>query len=205
MADIEERDTARNFTNAKRITILFGKWPNGGRIPGGPYTGVQLVFGGVFLLVGWWTRPIWGPATGWPALIQIAGLILFTLGATILCGRIPATRRKLPDLVMDGFTAAAAPTFGKYQGRQLRLHPPRTYTGTVLMDLGMLPEVAAAEAVAADAVATETTPTAPAPGAVVIPEPAPNTSNVIPFPSRTPATSGVQHLLELARQKDAAS
>jgi hypothetical protein len=130
----EERETARMYTGGRRINILFGKLPNGGRIPGGPYTGTQLAAGGVVLVVGWMTMSLWGPMVG-PPLVRIAAL-LFAFGlATFFSGKIPATKRKLPDLALDGFNAATAASFGTYRGKSIRVPAPHQATGTVLMQL----------------------------------------------------------------------
>lgn len=55
----DETLVGRSYTRARRYPLVIGKLPNGGRIPGGPYTLTQLgvMVGAFLLLVG--TRGLW--------------------------------------------------------------------------------------------------------------------------------------------------
>ena len=102
---------ARFFTSARNVSIRLGKWPGGGRIPGGPYTITQILIGSATLVVGWWSRPFWGPSVG-SFIVQLATLAIAAVGATWLSGRIPSTRRKIPSLTLDAFSAVTASSYG---------------------------------------------------------------------------------------------
>lgn len=195
----EDRRAARFFTSARRVNIMVGKWPNGGRIPGGPYTPVQMLIGSVVLVVGKWTLPYWGGLLGSSPLVQFIGLIIIAAGATWGSGKIPSTRRKLTDLSLDAVNAATVSSAGKYRGAGIRLQPPRIFTGTVLFRLDELEQEPAEQIAPQTAAAPVTAPTVELPEQ----EPAeaePLPDNVIPFKPRAFA-SGLDRLLEQARKE----
>ena len=196
--------TARFFTGARRISIRFGKLPNGGRIPGGPYTLVQVAVGSVVLLAGWWTKPIWGPSVGTP-LTQILALGVCAAAALWGSGKIPSTRRKIPDLLLDTLSAVTVPGTGRYKDQPVKLTPPRYYGGTVLMlaEPGELAVPAQATVqLSAIAVDTRTEPTPEIHAAAEIPELDELPANVIPLRPRTNYATGLDRLLDQARRKD---
>jgi len=202
----EDRRAARFFTSARHVNIMVGKWPNGGRIPGGPYTPVQMLIGSVDLVVGKWTLPIWGGLLGSSPLVQFIGLLIFAGAATWGSGKIPSTRRKLTDLSLDAVNAATVSSAGKYRGAGIRLQPPRIFTGSVLFQLDELEqedvELAPQELTAP--AAASPTPTAASPVELPEQEPAhaePLPDNVIPFKPRAFA-SGLDRLLEQARKEN---
>lgn len=204
---------ARFFTGARRIPVLIGKI-NGARIPGGPYTLTQLGIGGVVLWVGYKTADIWGP--GLFPLIRLIVLAGAAWGATWAAGRIPVTRRRLPDLVADLGTAMSVPQLGSYKGAPVRIPRPHYYEGTVLLQLptgtgstavaARRPAVIADQVIVAEIPAPVSPPTAPeAPDELTptIPTADELPANVIPL-RRTYAT-GVERLLEQARRKESNS
>lgn len=222
MAYQSETPIARFFTRARRIPLLLGKLPGGGKIPGGPYTLPQISFGVVVFVVGWWTKPIWGPPLGAP-LIQTATLLLVCAGVVFLSGRIPTTRRKLSDLALSALTAIHAPSTGRYDGSAVRLAAPHQVTGTTAICFDD-DELAAAAALAVPVVAgapkrakavkhpspvvtpapaaPELIPaTAPAAAVLEVPETQDLPENVIPLRPRR-ARTGLEHLLEQAHNKE---
>jgi hypothetical protein len=221
MAYQSEAPIARFFTRARRIPMLLGKLPGGGKIPGGPYTLPQISFGVVVFVVGWWTKPIWGPPIGAP-LIQTAALLLVCAGVVFVSGRIPTTRRKLSDLALSTLTAVHAPSTGRYDGSAVRLAAPHQVTGTTAICFDD-DELAAARAVPAAVAAPKRAKAAKHPRLVVTPAPAapelipaaaapaatalevPDTQdlpeNVIPLRPRR-ARTGLEHLLEQAQNKE---
>lgn len=222
MAYQSETPIARFFTRARRIPMLLGKLPGGGKIPGGPYTLPQLSFGVVVFVVGWWTKPIWGPPIGAP-LIQTAALLLVCAGVVFMSGKIPTTRRKLSDLALSALTAVHAPATGRYDGSAVRLAAPHQVTGTTAICFDDDELAAAARAVPGAVTAPKRAKAAKRPQPTVTPAPAapelaPATSvpaaavltvpdpqnlpeNVIPLRPRR-ARTGLEHLLEQAQNKE---
>jgi hypothetical protein len=215
---LQSRRTARFYTGARRVTVLIGKLPNGGRVPGGPYTIVQIVVGSLTLLLGWNTRQIWGGAFGSP-LTQLVALAAAAVAATWFSGKIPSTKRKIPDLMLDTFTAVVAPSTGTYKGSPIRLAVPHFVAGTVLLKVvpeadtaaplvETLQRVAVAQpteqqsvTVAAPSTAVVTLSDAPEPGDVdAAEETLPD--NVIPLLPRKTYNTGLDRLLDQARRKD---
>ncbi|WP_435740105.1 hypothetical protein [Clavibacter nebraskensis] len=202
---------ARFYTSARRIPILIGKMPNGGRILGGPYSILQLVTLGFVFFTGWYTRGLWGPSMS--PLLQILTLVMVSGASTLAAGRIPSTKRKLPDLAMDAMAAVTAPFSGSYQGRPLRLAPPHIAGGAVLLALdpsevnatparqdvavSRTSELLPLETNAPALVSVTSDAAAPSPSAVeALPD------NVIPLVPRTNYGTGLERLLDQARRKD---
>ncbi|CAQ03330.1 hypothetical protein ACR8AM_10950 [Clavibacter sepedonicus] len=218
MSDLQNASrVARFYTSARRIPILLGKWPNGGRIPGGPYRIVQLVVGSLVFVIGWNTRWLWGGSQ--IPLAQLFTLVLVTAAATWLSGRIPSTKRKLPNLLMDSMTALTAPGHGTYRGRIFRLAPPHVAGGAVLLGDGLLEHPAddIESSVEAHEPAAESGPSsvvhsaAPVLVAAADPADAPSPSseateglpdNVIPLVPRSSYGTGLERLLDQARRKE---
>lgn len=214
---LQSRRAARFYTSARRVPVLIGKLPNGGRVWGGPYSIIQIVVGSLTLLVGWNTRAIWGGAFGSP-ITQLVALAAAAAAATWFSGKIPSTKRKIPDLMMDTFTAVVAPSTGTYKDAPIRLAPPHYVGGTVL--LRVLPEADAAaplvetlqRAASAEPVERRALPVVTTPAEVVTPampeardpelaeEPLPD--NVIPLLPRKTYNTGLDRLLDQARRKD---
>ncbi|MBT1543200.1 hypothetical protein KK103_15665 [Curtobacterium flaccumfaciens pv. flaccumfaciens] len=203
-ADQEHRTVVRFFTRVRRVPILLGKL-NGWKIPGGPYTLTQMGIGSVVLVVGWNSKPLWGPLTGLTPLLQLGFLLAFSAGATWAAGKIPQSNRKLPDLVQDAYGAFTVPASGRYKGALIRLPRPQQVEGVVLMQWDDEPVTAAALTAPAEApartVRQRTIAPAPAPAEVPAPEPEQQfPDNVIPIRRRRYAT-GVERLLEQARKE----
>lgn len=199
--DYGERNVVRFFTGARRIPLLIGKFPQGGRIPGGPYRLSQLFVGSIVLVAGWNLRFVWGPLVGSP-LVQIIALLVAAAGATFAAGRLPATRRRLPDLAMGAVTATTVSSVGSYKGRPVRLPTPHRVTGQVALQL----TIAGVDGVPAVPKRIVSAPVlALAPSASASAPTPPRTDQVVvaaPFARRSFAT-GLDRLLEQARREDA--
>jgi hypothetical protein len=192
---------------------MFGKLPNGGRVPGGPYRVSQLVLGSVVLIAGWNTKDVWGPSVGSP-LTQIVLLVVLTGGATWASGKIPATKRNLFNLTLDGFTAAISPASGTFKGLPVKIARPHYVGGVVLLHFGDAQPGSPEQGLTvteAPVVGTAGTAeplleleAAPAPPATeVVPEEQEELpDNVIPLQPRKTYATGLDRLLDQARRKE---
>ena len=195
--------TARFYTAARRVPVLIGKI-NGTRIWGGPYTLTQLGVGGVVLWAGYQTIPFWG--AGFVPLVRLIVLVGVAFGVTWSAGRIPSTRRKIPDLAIDLVASVSLPELGRYKGSPVRIARPHYVSGSVLLHLTnpeqpvfhRAPVALRPTAFPIDhpiaAPARETKPTPAIPDAEDLP------ANVTPIRPRH--ATGVERLLEQARQKE---
>ena len=214
MSDLQTVRRAQFFTSARRIPILFGKLPNGGRVWGGPYTLLQISVGSLVLVVGYNTRALWGAAVGSP-LIQLLLLVIVAAGATWFTGRIPSGTRKLGHLLIGAVGALSVPGTGTYRGARIILPRPHRVTGTVLLKVpaDSAPAVTPLKESLHDAIAVPT-PLRSENTAVPIParaHPAHTAEDasvgavpdsVIALPTRRTYTSGLDRLLEQARRME---
>ncbi len=191
--------TARFYTAARRVPVLIGKI-NGTRIWGGPYTLTQLGVGGLVLWVGYQTISLWG--AGFVPLVRLIVLVGVAFGVTWAAGRIPSTRRKIPDLAIDLVASVSLPELGRYKGSPVRIARPHYVSGSVLMHLSHSERPPHHVPVAAR-------PTVAHPITAAIPEirSAPLMPDVEDLPANvTPIrprhATGVERLLEQARQKE---
>lgn len=183
MAEIQELETARFYTRSRRFPKVIGRFHDGTRIPGGPYTVAQVVIGGVVALVALTTRAMWGTDV---ILLDIPLALGIAWGAAWAAGRIPATRRNLLLVVTGAVSAASRPAAGRYRNQQFRLRPPHRAAGAV-------------------AIATATTHPTPS-GHPDAAQPPATATAVAPRPLPTPAkstgaVSGVERLLQQTRSK----
>lgn len=113
----DRRESAGQFySGARRVKQLLGTFPDGTRIPGGPYTLTQaLVLVGT-LVIGWWTRPLWGH----DLLSDVIVLGAVTLGAAVLAGKLPGGRVNPLRLVSGAFGLLVRPSSGTYRGRPMK-------------------------------------------------------------------------------------
>lgn len=141
---------ARWYTAARRFPQLIGRTPDGSKLPGGPYTILQLVVGAVVLFVLWNTTGLWARG-GLFVNIAIGGGLL--CGSVWLSGRLPYNLRN-PLVVVGGWWHAierAGGTAGR--AADVRLRKPRhPANGQVLM---LIPDDTPAPSRAADEIRTE--------------------------------------------------
>lgn len=126
--DEPELETAKFYTRARRIPMLVGKMPSGGRIWGGPYTITQI---GAGFLVGfalWQTAPLWAHLGGFMDAVLAAGIVIGTVWIT---GKIPSTGRNPATWVMDALNLTSSP--GRLSGGRLAVQRPRAVGHRVMV------------------------------------------------------------------------
>lgn len=200
--DTERVRPPRFFTNIRRIPLLIGKAGNT-RLPGGPYTVVQICTGVLVLVVGYNTLSVWGPLFGGFPLIRLVALLAGTFGAMMLAGQIPSTRRKVRHVASDTLGAVADPAAGTLNGRAVKLPRPHRVTGSVRIAVAPAPVEHIPTAESAAPVTAPRRAVKPARAARTRRRPA-----GLPAPEFVPTVpaarfaSGLDRLLEQARMKE---
>lgn len=128
MVDEPELETAKFYTRARRIPMLVGKMPSGGRIWGGPYTITQIGAGALVGFVLWKTAPWWAQLGGFMNVVLAAGIVVGTVWAT---GKIPNSGRNPATWVMDALNLTTSP--GRLSGGRLALPRPRKLDHRVMV------------------------------------------------------------------------
>ncbi|MFI6424927.1 hypothetical protein [Promicromonospora sp. NPDC050880] len=121
-------ETAKFYTKARRIPMLVGKLPSGGRIWGGPYTITQVGAGAVVAFALWQTAPLWARLSGFMNIVVAVGLVVGTVWAT---GKLPSSGRNPVAFVMDAMNLTSSP--GRLVGGQVALPKPRLMTHRVMV------------------------------------------------------------------------
>jgi hypothetical protein len=185
----ERQSTPTKFFKTRIDQELVGRWPNGDKIPGGPYTLTQVVLGvsaGVFTL---WSKN----HLGWTS-----GNVLMDLAITV--GVVVAVIYLLKTVVPDepgllkqrsiGYATTTVSMAdrnrtGSYRGKKYNTRPVRhRVRGRVLIDTRP----------------TTASETAPAPvESALIPEPLPTPVASAPADQPVRRLSGVEHLLATTR------
>lgn len=122
MSDSQRQDNrivGRFYTSARRFQQRLGAFPDGSKIPGGPYTYTQIgVMAGV-LILGWATMGVWGSG---PPLGNFIMLVIVAYGGGLLIGRMPKSRRNILGLASSSLALLSHPgAGGRYKGRPFRL------------------------------------------------------------------------------------
>lgn len=137
------------YTKARRIPTLIGKDAAGRRIPGGPYTALQVIAALVTPAVTWSTRALWaGQLTGLATLIAVLAV---SFGVVKLLGKVDFASRN-PLLLTSSFVRQMlTPPGGSLAGTALRpLKTRRIRSSVVICQLTQpAPVTAAAAAVPA--------------------------------------------------------
>ncbi|WP_285100539.1 hypothetical protein [Promicromonospora sp. MEB111] len=120
-------ETAKFYTKARRIPMLVGKLPSGGRIWGGPYTITQVGAGAVVAFALWKTAPLWAQLGGFMNIVVAVGVVVGVVWAT---GKLPSTGRNPVAFVMDAMNLTSSP--GRLVGGQVSLPKPRLMTHRVM-------------------------------------------------------------------------
>ena len=131
-------ETAKFYTKARRIPMLVGKLPSGGRIWGGPYTITQVGAGAVVAFALWKTAPLWAQLGGFMNIVVAVGVVVGVVWAT---GKLPSSGRNPVAFVMDAMNLTSSP--GRLSGGQVALPKPRLMTHRVMV---VVPGAAAREA-----------------------------------------------------------
>ncbi|WP_369370338.1 hypothetical protein AB1046_16275 [Promicromonospora sp. Populi] len=131
-------ETAKFYTKARRIPMLVGKLPSGGRIWGGPYTITQVGAGAVVAFVLWRTAPLWAQMGGFMNIAVAVGVVVGVVWAT---GKLPSSGRNPVAFVMDAMNLSSSR--GRLSGGQVTLPKPRLITHRVMVVLPAPPATAA--------------------------------------------------------------
>jgi hypothetical protein len=123
-------EIAKFYTKARRIPMLVGKLPSGGRIWGGPYTITQVGAGAVVAFALWRTAPLWAQLGGFMNIVVAVGVVVGVVWAT---GKLPTSGRNPIAFVMDAMNLTASP--GRLVGGQVTLPKPRLMTHRVMVVL----------------------------------------------------------------------
>ena len=123
-------ETAKFYTKARRIPMLVGKLPSGGRIWGGPYTITQVGAGAVVAFALWQTAPFWARLGGFMNIVVAVGVVVGVVWAT---GKLPSSGRNPVAFVMDAMNLTSSP--GRLVGGQVALPKPRLMTHRVMVVL----------------------------------------------------------------------
>lgn len=121
-------ETAKFYTKARRIPMLVGKLPSGGRIWGGPYTITQVGAGAVVAFVLWRTAPLWAQLGGFMNVVVAVGVVVGVVWAT---GKLPSSGRNPIAFVMDAMNLTSRP--GILVGGQVSVPKPRLMTHRVMV------------------------------------------------------------------------
>lgn len=115
---------ARWYTSARRFPQLIGRTPDGSKLPGGPYTILQLVAAAVTVFVLWHTAWAWARFGFISNLLVAAGLLF---GSVWLAGRLPYGMRN-PLVIVGGWLSASERAMGGARP-PVRLRRPRLARG----------------------------------------------------------------------------
>lgn len=132
----ESFETVKYYTRARKFPQLLGKFPDGTKIPGGPYTIQQLIAGVGILAFGGFTMGIWGVFGGIGNIVVLFGL---AFAAIFIIGRLPMNGRNPFFALIGLYKVSMAPRGGRYQGRPIRIRRPRTVTHKTNVWVGPLP------------------------------------------------------------------
>ncbi len=206
-AEEKAPETAKWYTRALKFPQLIGKTPNGGKIPGGPYTFTQFGVFAVVLVVG--GKVSISNAEGFAVIGRSVIVLAIAFTLTLLAGRLPFGARN-PLSVLDGaLHAFSAPSKGKIAGRPVRT--PRAHRVTTRLTVTASIPAAGRAPVAAPTSRRRTRPAKarrPQTDARQAAPPVANPLRPTPAAARTtptPALTGVQRLLASSgssRQED---
>jgi len=134
-APADDVELIRYYTAARRVPLTFGRLSDGMRIPGGPYSGMQMAAGAVGLVLG----PILVAALmgEMPAVVRLALSILAAWGAAYGAGYLPSTFRNPLMVFSDAVRVLAQSGAGSYKGR--RLVAPRKVRSATPRVSGVVP------------------------------------------------------------------
>ncbi|HEY9412695.1 MAG TPA: hypothetical protein VIP77_24185 [Jiangellaceae bacterium] len=138
MSDEETFETVKYYTRARKFPQLLGRFPDGTKIPGGPYTVQQLLAGVGIIAFGSMTMGIWGIFGG---IGDIVVLFMVGFAAMFFIGRLPMNGRNPFAAVLGFYKASVAPRGGRFQGKSIRIRRPRRMTHMTNVYYGPLPAI----------------------------------------------------------------
>lgn len=119
MADRSSSDDVeliRYFTAARRIPLTFGRLSDGMRIPGGPYSGMQVAAGAIALVLGpVLITIVLGDV---PAVLKFVLTVAGAWGSAYGAGYLPSTFRNPLMVASDAIRILTQSGAGSYNGRR---------------------------------------------------------------------------------------
>ncbi|MFC4372282.1 hypothetical protein [Citricoccus nitrophenolicus] len=109
-------EVGRFYSGARNFKQVLGSFPDGSKIPGGPYTFTQfgVLVGSLF--IAWITNPLW--SIDLVSDVIIGGGAAF--GLALLAGRMPGSRRNPIRVIVGIYGLLVRPRRGVYRGRPMR-------------------------------------------------------------------------------------
>ena len=130
MAPAEDVEVVR-FYRVSRVPVMFGRWPTGERIPGGPYTALQF---GVGAAVGGVMVSCWGFWARGNLLLSLVVLCAAVAGSTYLAGLARSVQGNPLSMGLGLWSVLVVARQGTCRGVAVRLVPPRRVCGQVAVD-----------------------------------------------------------------------
>lgn len=190
MAGVDERPAARFYTRARRFPVMIGRFADGTRLPGGPYTFPQIVSAAIALLIALMTRGVWSRGN---SLVDVLIAVAVAIGVAIMVGKIPAMHRSLTSVFFGMIHAYTRPRSGNYAGRTLAFRRPYRAAGRHL-PTPSAPQLEGLDAGLAPASELELRPVATTDVAIA-------PSPIAPAVTTPKAVSSVERLLQLTRSE----
>lgn len=132
MSDDEQRSVARFYTRTRNFPKLIGKFTDGTRIPGGPYTLVQGAALVVVVVVGFIAKSLW--STGF-VIFDLLILAAAGWGAAFIAGLVPIQSRSLISVATSYLSASFKPTEGVINGKKVLYRKPHAvYARHMIVD-----------------------------------------------------------------------
>lgn len=110
----------------------MGRFYDGTKIPGGPYTMTQGVVGAIALFVTLQTSALWARGN---ILLDLPLGALFVWGAAWIAGRVRVGNRNPAVLLVGLYKASTSPGQGQYNDQPYRAKTPHLVRGRVITDL----------------------------------------------------------------------
>lgn len=123
-------EVIRYYTAARRIPIAFGRFRDGMKIPGGPYSGTQLAAAVTVFVIG----QILLPLLNVNIVLALFVNLIAAWGAALLMGSLPTSFRNPVMVASDALYAMSLTGAGSYRGRRILVpkasRGPQRNTGT---------------------------------------------------------------------------
>lgn len=114
-------EVARFYTKSRKFPRLIGRFHDGTRIPGGPYTFTQVLIGAAVLVVAFMTRSAW--SVGF-MLGDIVVALAAAWGGAYLGRYIPISDRNPIVTLPSAAASFTRPASGRYRGEQTQFPKP---------------------------------------------------------------------------------
>lgn len=127
----EPLEVARFYRTTKYPKVM-GRFYDGTKIPGGPYTMTQGVIGAIALFIALQTSSLWAQGN---ILLDLPLGALLVWSAAWVAGRIRVGNRNPAVLLMGLFHASTSPSEGQYNDLPYRAKSAHQVRGRVITDL----------------------------------------------------------------------